>query len=71
MIETRIGRASPICAADDLAVGARRSETRDRPRRLRLWALLNAQALIRGAGAGPEDIAFVEDDRQRLARRGS
>ena len=71
MIETRIGRASPICAADDLAVGARRSETRDRPRRLRLWALLNAQALIRGAGAGPEHIAFVEDDRQRLARRGS
>jgi hypothetical protein len=71
MIEARIGRAAPICAADDLAVGARRSETRDRLRRPRLWALLNAQALIRGAAAGPEDIAFVEDDRQRLARRGS
>jgi hypothetical protein len=71
MIETRIWPAAPIRAADDLAVGAGRSDTRDRPWRLRLWALLNAQALIRGATAGPEDIAFVEDDRGRLARRGS
>jgi hypothetical protein len=70
MIETRIWRAAPVCAADDLAVGARRSETRDRPWRLRLWALLNAQTLIRGAAGGPDEIAFVEDDRQRLARRG-
>jgi hypothetical protein len=71
MVETQIWRAAPVCAADDLAVGARRSETRDRPWRLRLWALLNAQALIRGAIAGPEDIAFVEDDSHRVARRGS
>jgi hypothetical protein len=71
MIETRIWRAAPICAADDLVVGAGRSETRDRPWRLRLWALLNAQTLIRGAAGGPYDTAFVEDDRQRLARRGS
>ena len=71
MVETRIWRAAPIYAADDHAVGARRSETRDRPWRPRLWALLNAQALIRGAAGAPYDIAFVEDDRQRLARRGS
>jgi hypothetical protein len=71
MVETRIWRAAPICAADDLAVEARRSETRDRLWRLRLWALLNAQALIRGAAGGRYDIAFVEDDRPRLARRGS
>jgi hypothetical protein len=70
MIETRIRGAAPICAADDLAVGVTRSETRGRPWRLRLWALLNAQALIRGGAGGPDDIAFVEDDRQRLARRG-
>ena len=69
MIETRIWRAAPACAADDLAVTARRSQTRDRPRRPRLWALLNAQALIRGATGGPDAIAFVEDDRQRLVRR--
>ena len=71
MIETRIRRPAPVCAADDLAVVARPSETRDRPWRLRLWALLNAQALIRGAAGSPDEIAFVEDDRQRLARRGN
>jgi hypothetical protein len=70
MVETRIWRAAPICAADDPAVGARRGETRARSWRPRLWALLNAQALIRGAAGGPDDIALVEDDRQRLARRG-
>jgi len=70
MIETRIWRAAPVCAADDLAFSARRSETRARPWRLRLWALLNAQALIHGVTRGPDDCAFVEDDRQRLARRG-
>jgi hypothetical protein len=70
MIETRIWRAAPVGAADDLTFSARRSETPGRPWRLRLWALLNAQALIRGAAGGPDDIAYVEDDRQRLARRG-
>jgi len=71
MIETQIRRAPPVCAADDVAVRTRRGEARAKPWRLRLWALLNAQALIRGATGGPDDIAFVEDDRQRLARRGN
>jgi hypothetical protein len=71
MIETQIRRASPVCAAADLAVEARRNETRARPWHRRLWALLNAQALIRGAAGGQDDIAFAEDDRQRLARRGN
>jgi hypothetical protein len=71
MIETQIRRACPERAAADIAVRTRRSETRARPWRLRLWALLNAQGLIRGATGGPDDIAFVEDDRQRLARRGN
>ena len=70
MIETQVRRAAPACAAGDIAVGASRSETRARPWHRRLWALLNAQALIRGAAGGPDDIAYVEDDRQRLARRG-
>jgi hypothetical protein len=71
MIETQIWRAAQICAPGDLALMPGCSETRDRPWRLRLWALLNAQALIRGATGGPDDIAFAEDDRQRLARRGN
>jgi hypothetical protein len=70
MIETQIRKASPVRAAADVAVRTRRGETRARSWRPRLWALLNAQAMIRGAAGGPEDIAFVEDDRQRLARRG-
>jgi hypothetical protein len=70
VIETQIRRASPEHAAD-IAVRTRRGETRARPWRLRLWALLNAQALIRGATGGSGDIAFAEDDRQRLARRGN
>jgi hypothetical protein len=71
MIETQIRKASPVCAGADVAARTARSETRARSWRPRLWALLNAQALIRGATGGPGDIAFVEDDRQRLARRGN
>lgn len=71
MIETRIPRVSPEYVADDLAPRARRDQARRRPWRPRLWALLNAQALIRGATGGPDDVAFIEDDRRRLARRGS
>jgi hypothetical protein len=70
MIETQIREASPVRAAADVAVRTRRSETRARSWRPRLWALLNAQAVIRGAAGGPDEIAFIEDDRQRLARRG-
>jgi hypothetical protein len=70
MIETRIPRVSPERTAD-LAPRARRDQTRVRPWRIRLWTLLNAQALIRGGVGGPDDAAFAEDDRQRLARRGS
>lgn len=71
MIETRIPRVSPERTADDLAPRARRDQTRSRPWRVRLWAILNAQALIRGATGGQDDVAFIEDDRQRLARRGN
>jgi len=71
MIETQIRQASPVRAAADIAVRTRRSETRARQWRPRLWALLHAQAVIRGATGGPDDVAFVEDDRQRLARRGN
>ena len=69
MIETRIWRAPPACAGAEFAPQARRAETRGPRWRERLWAILNAQALIRGAAGGPDDVAFIEDDRQRLRSR--
>ena len=69
MIETRIPRVFPEHIADDLAPRARRDQPHRRTWRLRLWTLVNAQALIRGAAGGPDDVAFIEDDRRRLARR--
>jgi hypothetical protein len=35
----------------------------------RLWTLLHAAALLVGASGGPGDVAFIEDDRRRLAAR--
>jgi hypothetical protein len=66
MAETRIIRVSAACLADR-ATRARSGGSR--PWRDRLWALLNAQALIRGTAGAPGDVAFVEDDRHRLSRR--
>lgn len=42
-----------------------------RSRRLgtRLWSLLHAPALLAGSVGGPGDVAHIEDDRVRLARR--
>ena len=37
--------------------------------RLRLWALLNAQALLNGTAGPPDRAALVEDGRQRMAAR--
>ena len=36
---------------------------------LRLWTLLNAQALLNGRARTPDSAAFVEDNRQRMAAR--
>ena len=35
----------------------------------RLWALLNAQALLSGAAGTPDGTALIEDDRGRMAAR--
>ena len=42
-----------------------------RSRRLgtRLWSLLHAPALLAGSVGGQGDVAHIEDDRVRLARR--
>lgn len=55
--------------------GARLRATRDRTARARgtgsgrLWAWLHAQALLQGTVGGPGGVAFVEDDRRRMAGR--
>jgi len=35
----------------------------------RLWALLNAQALLNGGAGTPDGFALIEDDRRRMAAR--
>jgi hypothetical protein len=68
MIESSIWRPSAVRVAER-ATGAGNGD--GRPWRARLRAILNAQTLIRGVGGGPGDVAFIEDDHQRLARRGN
>jgi hypothetical protein len=65
--ETSIIRVSAVCPADK-ATQARSGGSR--PWRARFWAMLHAQSLISGTAGAPGDVAFVEDDRYRLARRG-
>lgn len=35
----------------------------------RLWTLLRAPALLRGAAGDPYDVTFIEDDYRRLSAR--
>jgi hypothetical protein len=67
MIGTGTWPASPVRAADGMTSTVR-SAGRHRAG-VRLWALLHAAALLRGASGGPADVAFIEDDRRRLAAR--
>jgi len=69
MAETRIWLASRTPAAEDRTSQAGGRPSRSRPAALRLWTLLHAQALIRGTIGGTDDVAFIEDDRRRLAAR--
>jgi hypothetical protein len=36
---------------------------------MKLWTLLNAQALLNGMAGPPDSAALVEDGRQRMAAR--
>jgi len=56
----RAGRRAP-------AAGGRRG--RSHRVGLRLWALLNAQALLDGAAGTPDSVTMIEDDRRRMAAR--
>ena len=72
MAETRIWRASAldgIRAADGAAARAGRTGRRRHRWGVRLWALLNAQAVMNGQTGGPHDVTVIEDDHQRLAAR--
>lgn len=68
MAGTQIWGASRIRRAGGRASTA--STTRGGGHRagLRLWTLLNAQALINGATGTPSDVAFIEDDSRRMRR---
>jgi hypothetical protein len=67
MAVNQIGRACRTCAAGGRAstAGGRRNGRA----RARLWALLNAQALLSGAAGNPAGTALIEDDRGRMAAR--
>ena len=67
MIETEIWQAPDAIAVGDGASTADSSMSR---LAVRLWALLHAQALLRGTvGGAGGGASYLEDDRRRLAAR--
>jgi hypothetical protein len=70
MAGTQIWKASRIRAAGGRASLVSGGSTRGRRAGLRLWTLLNAQALINGTTGTPDDVAFIEDDRWRMRAAG-
>lgn len=70
MAVTQIWRASRMRAADGgRASTASGKRSRSRGAGHRLWALLNAQALLNGTAGTPDGVALIEDDRRRMAAR--
>lgn len=67
MAITQIRRPSRIAAADGQAPAAR-GRSRKRRTGSRLWALLNAQALLDGTAGTPDGVFLAEDDSRRMAR---
>jgi len=68
MAETQTWGASRIRPAGSRAPAAGAVRGRGRRAGLRLWTLLNAQALINGTAGTPYDAAFIEDDSRRMRR---
>jgi len=68
MAETQIWGTSRIRTAGSRASAASATHGRARRAGLRLWTLLNAQALINGTSGAPDDVAFIEDDYRRMRR---
>ncbi len=71
MAGIQIWRASRIGAAGGRASTAsgRGRGSRNHRAGPRLWTLLNAQALLNGTAGTPDGVAFIEDDRRRMATR--
>jgi hypothetical protein len=66
MTETELRPARHALAAGDGANAAAAGKSR---LAMRLWTLIHAEALLRGALDGAGGVLNVEDDRWRLARR--
>jgi hypothetical protein len=69
MAVTQPWRASRARAAAGRAPAASGGRGRGHRAGPRLWALLNAQALLNGAAGPPGGVALIEDDRRRMASR--
>jgi hypothetical protein len=69
MAETQAWRAGQIRQALREAPAAGGGQSRRHRAGVRLWALLHAPALLRGAAGDHRDVSFIEDDYRRLAAR--
>jgi hypothetical protein len=69
MIEMQIRRVAGIHAAHNKPSTVRGAGGRIRRAALQLWVLIHAQALLNGTTGEAGDVAFIEDDRRRLAGR--
>lgn len=69
MAVTQIWRASRVSPDDGRASTPGGGRRRGHRARSRLWALLNAQALLNGRAGGTGGVDFIEDDRRRMAAR--
>jgi hypothetical protein len=69
MAVTQIWRASRMRAAGGRASTASGRCSRSHRAGHRLWAMLNAQALLNGTAGTPGGVALIEDDRRRMAAR--
>lgn len=69
MAVTQIWRVSRVRAADGRASTASGRRSHSHRAGPRLWALLNAQALLNGAAGTAGGAALIEDDHRRMAPR--
>ena len=69
MAGTQIWRASRIGPVSGRASAGSGRPSRSHRARLRLWTLLNAQALLNGTAGTPDGVAPIENDRWRMAAR--
>ena len=69
MAETQAWRAGRIRQAYREAPTADAGLSRRHRAGFRLWVLLSAPALLRGATGDRRDVTFIEDDYRRLSAR--